>query len=185
MTAPDLLLPVASTVVASDLETLKPSESKKRTERFLYVIGPEFDGAPVKIGVAANLEKRRRELQTGNPFTLKVLFFLEISPEIIRKAEGACHILLRAERMKGEWFSTARELAIRTVSDVVANRLWEHPNRRAAASSKALRPLARSDRAAVNMTKSLREQAEEMAALEGLTLSKWVERLIREAVDRR
>jgi len=58
------------------------------------------DGAYTKVGVALEPEKRLRELQTGNPFDLRIAKTIEGSYE----EESKLHSVLQLYRMRGEWF---------------------------------------------------------------------------------
>ncbi len=75
---------------------------------YVYFITTENKGnTPIKIGVSINPELRIKELQTGNPFKLKIL---KIIPCLTKSAayalESALHELTKStnKRMIGEWF---------------------------------------------------------------------------------
>jgi hypothetical protein len=72
---------------------------------FMQCGGPE---GPIKIGWAANPEKRKRELQTGAPGPLNILHTI---PGGVRQ-ERALHELLKEARLHGEWFSAKPVLAL-------------------------------------------------------------------------
>lgn len=74
----------------------------------LYIIGPE-SGDMVKIGVAADPEGRRRELQTGNPHPLRVLYEADVANA--RRVESAAHRFLKEHRLCGEWFAIGFQAA--------------------------------------------------------------------------
>jgi len=59
------------------------------------------DGTYTKIGVADDPDKRRSELQTGNPYKLEVVFTMEGSYEL----ENNLHTAFDNWRMNGEWFN--------------------------------------------------------------------------------
>jgi hypothetical protein len=68
---------------------------------FLYAIGAEGTGL-VKIGSThASVEKRLKELQTGQPFVLQVLAHITIETGV-RQIEGYVHRFLAQERRRGE-----------------------------------------------------------------------------------
>lgn len=145
---------------------------RQRSERFLYVIGNGSLEAPVKIGVAANVERRLRQLQAGNPTRLRVLFSVELSPTVVRKAEGACHRLLRDSRLIGEWFALDADAAIERATEVVDERLWETmPDRDTALIVFRLPP-------------ELIERVERAAAEDARTKTGWIEKAIRDALER-
>lgn len=65
----------------------------------VYLLRDDASGL-VKIGWARNVQRRCKQLQTGNPSALRV-------SEVIagtRSAEGALHSLFKERRISGEWF---------------------------------------------------------------------------------
>lgn len=69
----------------------------------VYFIGQETNGQiTIKIGVAQNIEKRRRKLQTGNPYELRLLGWLMSKDNY--ELEKKLHRHFRAKRGLGEWF---------------------------------------------------------------------------------
>jgi len=70
----------------------------------VYFLGEDENGcSPIKIGVAKNIEKRTRNLQTGNPSTLRLLGWIEASEDF--KLEGDLKRRFDAVRVRGEWFA--------------------------------------------------------------------------------
>ncbi|WP_287378652.1 GIY-YIG nuclease family protein [Mesorhizobium sp.] len=70
----------------------------------VYFLGEDENGcSPIKIGVAKNIEKRTRDLQTGNPSTLRLLGWIEASEDL--KLEGDLKRRFDAARVRGEWFA--------------------------------------------------------------------------------
>ena len=62
--------------------------------------------APVKIGVAKNIETRLGELQVGNSRSLMVLAKLgPFSKKQAYRTENGLHHKFRKHRIRGEWFS--------------------------------------------------------------------------------
>lgn len=163
------------TADASSADVRKPV----KTERFLYVIGSGQPGQPVKIGVAANVQNRLRMLQTGSPAPLKALFSIELTPDIVRKAESACHRLLHESRLAGEWFQSDPEKAVEVVNDVIANRLWENLDtsrvRRFASGTVALY---------IRVPKKLDDKIEAASIVSFTTKAEWVRRVIVAALER-
>lgn len=152
-----------------------------RTERFLYVIGAGQTDNPTKIGVASNVENRLRELQTGNPQPLKVLFSVELDPEIVRKAEAACHRLLDKCRLYGEWFDAEREIAIRAVNEVLSGRLWE----RSRESVRRARPQGQpAEQMTFRIAQELREELRKLAERERRSMAWLVEEAVRQFIER-
>lgn len=60
-------------------------------------------GGMFKIGVTTNVRKRRKQIQTGNPHQVKVVWTREFDNAVI--VEITLHKLLRKHRMVGEWFN--------------------------------------------------------------------------------
>jgi Meiotically up-regulated gene 113 len=63
-------------------------------------------GGPVKIGFAADVERRVRELQCGSPFPLRVLAAWQGDG----RDERELHERFAADREHGEWFRPTAEL---------------------------------------------------------------------------
>lgn len=80
---------------------------------------------PVKIGVARDPERRRRELQTGHPAPLRVIAAVPGDERV----ERYFHRLLAEDHLHGEWFKPSDEVrrvverAI-AISDAGAERGW-------------------------------------------------------------
>jgi DNA-binding Xre family transcriptional regulator len=68
---------------------------------YVYAIGIEGT-ALVKIGVARDVQRRLKELQTGVPYRLEVLHQEQVEqPHLV---ESALHDILEVVRQRGEWF---------------------------------------------------------------------------------
>lgn len=170
---------------ASPANGSKPkATSRPRTERFLYVIGSGLPGSPVKVGVAAKVASRLRNLRAGNPSPLKELFSVELSPEIVRKAEGACHRQLKELRAFGEWFNVSVEVAISVVHEVVEGRLWERRENKPR-KSREQRSNVKTANVSLAVKPSLKQALRELATADDVTLSKWIERAIKAEIERR
>jgi hypothetical protein len=78
----------------------------------LYLIGPR-DADIVKIGVAYNPTARCRELQTGSDRTLAVLHEAEVPNAY--EIEARLHRMLKAERIRGEWFAISVATALNAI----------------------------------------------------------------------
>lgn len=90
----------------------------------LYLI-TYFDGwdSRSKIGVAANVDVRLAQLQTGNAYELDVFdsFQFPDRPAALT-AERKAHELLVAHRMQGEWFSCGADAAWLAIQVVIGKR---------------------------------------------------------------
>ena len=65
-----------------------------------------------KIGISKNSNKRKKQLQTGNPNEIKVMFSCKIDPGIKAKdVELTIHHFLKENDkwIRGEWFSLTRD----------------------------------------------------------------------------
>lgn len=69
------------------------------SEQRVYFIQPE-GGGPVKIGIAADVLKRRDQLQVSHPFKLFILAHKPGGPV----EEARLHEKLKEDRLNGEWF---------------------------------------------------------------------------------
>jgi hypothetical protein len=69
----------------------------------VYFIGEEENGcSPIKIGVAKNIEGRKRNLQTGNPLNLRLLGWINTGDTF--ELERNLHDHFSGRRVRGEWF---------------------------------------------------------------------------------
>ncbi|MDR7193267.1 GIY-YIG nuclease family protein [Luteimonas terrae] len=70
----------------------------------VYFIGEhENQCSPIKIGVAKNIEVRKRNLQTGNPLELRLLGWIEAHNSF--ELERRLHQHFEATKVRGEWFA--------------------------------------------------------------------------------
>jgi hypothetical protein len=69
----------------------------------VYFIGENENGcSPVKIGIAKDIERRKRDLQTGNPLKLRLLGWIETEDSF--QLERQLHLQFEAATVRGEWF---------------------------------------------------------------------------------
>ena len=70
----------------------------------VYFIGEAENGCTqIKIGVAKNIEVRKRNLQTGNPLELKLLGWIDTTDSF--QLERHLYEHFGAARLRGEWFA--------------------------------------------------------------------------------
>lgn len=81
---------------------------------FIQMGGPR---GPVKIGSADNVEKRRKTLQTANPYTLLTRRVIEGGGT---RLEHKCHKYFDARRCRGEWFYPCDEMWSLSSADIDA-----------------------------------------------------------------
>jgi hypothetical protein len=74
---------------------------KRAPETHVYIISAQ--GGPQKIGIAGDVEARRRALQTASPHRLAIAFSVP-HPEALR-VERVAHHILADRRLSGEWFA--------------------------------------------------------------------------------
>lgn len=83
----------------------KTLENKYNPCMFVYCIVAQCTPPIMKIGKAADIEKRMSQLQTGCPFDLKLEAAIKCKSEQHALAiEQAAHEYLAASRKRGEWF---------------------------------------------------------------------------------
>lgn len=73
--------------------------------KHLYLMQVGTTG-PVKIGIAVDVEKRRRQVQTGNPEPVRIVASLPHASDM----EKVLHRRFARYRMQGEWFQPAPEI---------------------------------------------------------------------------
>lgn len=81
----------------------------KLVEEMNYCVYFVTDGEYVKIGIAASLPNRIKQLQTGNPRKLKAMYVIEADNQRnALKIESDLHNYFKEKRCIGEWFSLRR-----------------------------------------------------------------------------
>lgn len=89
--------------------------------QYIYLI---TDHTHYKLGIAKNVEKRRRQLQTGTPNKLSIDAFYPVTDA--RKKEKYLHTKYASKQRQGEWFAL-NEDDVKNIKDYltgVANRLY-------------------------------------------------------------
>jgi hypothetical protein len=69
----------------------------------VYFMGTESSEHSIKIGATKNIERRQRELQTGNPVELRLLGWIEAANSF--QLEQRLHEHFVSTRLRGEWFA--------------------------------------------------------------------------------
>jgi hypothetical protein len=77
---------------------------------FVYLIAS--GGNIIKIGKANDVGKRVRALQTGQPFSLRIIHRIEVAQNDVLKLEKAIHKKLKRYVLRGEWFRIEPAVAI-------------------------------------------------------------------------
>lgn len=85
---------------------------------FLYIIG-NIEHSIFKIGYSKNPYHRIKNLQTGNPIPLKVLWSQELNEQNIKFLEKEVHKLLSYKRTNGEWFNENVENIIKDLKYLI------------------------------------------------------------------
>lgn len=81
-------------------------------QRYLYVI-KEQNSDWLKVGIAADVNGRLKELQVGNPDPLEVVLAIPVARPVA--AENLAHKLLEDYRGLGEWFNAPLDVAKQAV----------------------------------------------------------------------
>ena len=81
--------------------------------RYVYIVSFESDvlrrlNPYAKIGMAVDVEKRLRGIQTGSPLKLKTFGCFESNAP--QTAEALIHKLLKSDNVSGEWFSISEKM---------------------------------------------------------------------------
>lgn len=73
----------------------------------------------IKIGVAANTEKRISTLQSGSPFYIQLLRKYSVPKKDAKRIEGETHILLEKHHTRGEWFKCNEDTAVNAIESAI------------------------------------------------------------------
>jgi len=90
-------------------------KGKKNKKKQLVYIMAEGYSDNYKIGISANPEKRRRELQTGCSKEIRILFTCKIDDNIVsRDVETVIHKFLKEKGkwIRGEWFRLTKDQVV-------------------------------------------------------------------------
>lgn len=91
----------------------------KMRPKFIYIITSELGF--LKIGIAIDVEKRRRQLSTASPVKLRIYKKFSILTKMRASSiETLIHHKLRNFRANGEWFNIAPEDAVDVIEKVIA-----------------------------------------------------------------
>jgi predicted GIY-YIG superfamily endonuclease len=82
----------------------------EENKSFVYILKAGSKAkSPIKVGVASNIQKRIKQLQTGNPHEIVlVMHFVCDSRNHAFRLEKTIHDMLKGQRLFGEWFSVSR-----------------------------------------------------------------------------
>ena len=90
------------------------SPPKRDTFGYIYIIR-HGDTNMFKIGHSINAKERLRDLQIGNPVTLKLMTTFQFNDA--KRMEQRIHHLLRKYHLRGEWFHCSYRHIVTTVVD--------------------------------------------------------------------
>ncbi len=87
---------------------------------FVYVIRAGTGSkSPIKVGVADNVQKRLKQLQTGNPKQLFLVMHFECNDRAHAfRLEKTIHDILKGQRLFGEWFSVSRSNVMKLLNNL-------------------------------------------------------------------
>ena len=88
----------------------------------VYIIR-QGDTRLFKIGVSNNPMRRLKNLQTGNPHPLKMMFSVACHGLSAYEAEALIHRHLSKERVKGEWFDIQSDDRVVSIAQCMLNAL--------------------------------------------------------------
>ncbi len=83
--------------------------------------------APVKIGMSDDPEKRIKQLQTGNPETLRLIMSIRCnSREHAYKLESTLHLMMAKKSIINEWFFLDEKSVLSTLSRIAKMNISEN-----------------------------------------------------------
>ena len=85
---------------------------------YVYLVKSGNDvRAPIKIGVAKDVDQRIYDMQTGNPSELFLIAKMPFnSPRLAYHIENMLHKKFRKKRIRGEWFKW--NIKMKIISDI-------------------------------------------------------------------
>jgi len=91
-----------------------------KNKSFVYLIKAGCDPrAPIKIGVAGDVHKRLKQLQTGNPKELILVMHFQCNDRSHAFAlEKSIHEILDGQRLCGEWFKVTRSRLMKVINNL-------------------------------------------------------------------
>jgi len=79
-----------------------PKQKKSKPKKVVYVITAGEFGDIYKIGIASDIKKRIKALQTGCPYVLYAVTSYKVKkPATVEKM---LHLVYCSKRIRGEWF---------------------------------------------------------------------------------
>ena len=96
-------------------ETQTPSKKS-----FVYVVRAGTGSrSPIKVGVADDVQKRMKQLQTGNPKELILVMHFECDDRAHAfRLEKTIHDILKGQRLWGEWFSVSKSKVMKLLNSM-------------------------------------------------------------------
>lgn len=69
---------------------------------YIYIMS---NGDAFKVGLSIDPKRRLRQLQTGSPKKLSLVYFVEIETAPVKILESIMHRYLKMNHLTGEWFN--------------------------------------------------------------------------------
>jgi hypothetical protein len=80
---------------------------------FIYILASGRDEKPVKIGLSADVERRIKQFEAGNPYGLRAVWTHPVGKGMARQVESRVHALFAPKALGREWFEIdAREASL-------------------------------------------------------------------------
>jgi hypothetical protein len=89
-----------------EFEMPAPFEERPGKMYNVYFIQEQHSGL-IKIGKAIDVNKRKVELQMGNPYELKLL---AVWRQCGQRIEKEFHLRFKSDKVRGEWFKPSDEM---------------------------------------------------------------------------
>lgn len=77
-------------------------ETKGKRSQKLYIMGLSGVDLIYKIGISVNPKRRLKQLQTGCPFILRLLWCCDLKDA--KETEKRIHLCLKSNHVSGEWY---------------------------------------------------------------------------------
>lgn len=136
----------------------------KCEKALIYILRTPGVNRPIlKIGITSDLKRRLKILRTACPYIVQLVETFEVNASAVHKLEAIIHKRLKDRRVRGEWFDTTTERALKTTTEVLIKYSDEAFGPRQSALQRISKMLADAIRPTAQETAQLEHELAELA----------------------